>query len=80
MNSLNECLNHCSVILPDLCRLLIRYRIYPIAVLGDIEKAFLQVGIQEPEQDMTCFLWLKDPTNLDVINNLMTYWFCRVPL
>ena len=79
MNSLNECLNRGPVILPDLCGLLIRFRIYPIVVLADIEKAFLQVGIQEPEQDMTCFLWLKDPTNLDVTNNLITYRICRVP-
>ena len=79
MNSLNECLNRGPVILPDLCGLLIRFRIYPIIVLADIEKAFLQVGIQEPKRDMTCLLWLKDPTNMDVTNNLVTYQFCRVP-
>ena len=54
MNSLNECLNRGPVILPDLCGL-IRFRIYPIVVLADIKKAFLQVGIQEPERDMTRF-------------------------
>ena len=43
MNSLNERLNRGPVILPDLCGLLIRFRIYPIIVLADIEKAFLQV-------------------------------------
>ena len=79
MNSLNECLNRGPVILPHLCGLLIRFRIYPVVVLADIEKAFLQVAIQEPEQDMTRFLWLKDSTNLDVTNNLITYRFCRVP-
>ena len=47
MNSLNECLNGGPVILLDLCGLLIRFRIYPIVVLANIEKAFLQVGIQE---------------------------------
>ena len=55
MNSLNECLNRGHVILPDLCGLLNRFRIYPIVVLPDIEKAFLQVRIQEPDRNMTCF-------------------------
>ena len=49
MNSLNECLHRGPVILTDLCGLLIRFCIYPIVVLADIEKAFLQVGIQEAE-------------------------------
>ena len=47
--------------------------------MADVEKAFLQVRIQEPECDMTCFLWLKNPTNLDVTNYLITYRFYRVP-
>ena len=47
MNSRNECLHRGPVILPDLCGLLIRFRIYTIVALADIEKAFLQVGIQE---------------------------------
>ena len=80
MNSLNECLNRGPVILPDLCSLLIRFQTYPIVIVADIEKAFFQVGIQEPAQNMTCFLWLKHPTNLHVTNNFITYWFCRVPL
>ena len=49
MNSLNECLHRGPVILPDLCGLLIRFRVYPIVILADIEKAFLQVRIQSTE-------------------------------
>ena len=79
MNSLNECLHRGPVILPDLCGLLIRFRIYPIVVLADIEKAFLQVGIQEAERDVTRFLWLKDLTKVNIQENLITYRFCRVP-
>ena len=40
MSSLNECLHRGPVILPDLCGILIRFRIYPIVVLADIEKAW----------------------------------------
>ena len=59
MNNLNECLHCGPVILPDLCGLLIRFRMYPIVVLADTEKAFLQVRIQEPQQDMTHFYGFK---------------------
>ena len=63
--SLNECLHRGSVMLPDLCELLLRFRLSPIAVVGDIEKAFLSVGLQTADRDVTRFLWLKDPSNTE---------------
>jgi len=63
--SLNECLYRGPVKLPDLCGVLLRFRTYFIAILSDIEKAFLQMGIQESERDVTRFLWFKDPTRPD---------------
>ncbi|MCP4458960.1 MAG: hypothetical protein GY816_13210 [Cytophagales bacterium] len=77
--SLNECLYRGPVMLPDLCGLLLRFRLYPIVLLSDIEKAFLQVGLQSQERDVTRFLWLKDPSKPDVHNNIETFRFCRVP-
>ena len=75
----NECLNRGPVLLPDLCGILLRFRIQPTVLLADIEKAFLQVGIQESDRDVTRFLWFKDLTNLHVTDrNLDVYWFCRV--
>jgi len=79
MNSLNECLYRGPVILPDMVGLLLRFRTYPVVVLADIEKAFLQVAIQEVDRDMTRFYWLKDPGKVDVENNLCVFRFCRVP-
>ena len=80
VNSLNECLHRGPVILPDLCGLLLRFRLYLIVILADIEKAFLQIGIQEFERDVTRFLWLRDLSNMEVSgNNLIVYRFCRVP-
>ena len=79
VNSLNECLYRGPVILPDLCGLLIRFRMYPIIILADIEKAFLQVGICEEDRDVTRFLWLDDTAKVDAENNLATYRFGRVP-
>lgn len=77
--SLNECLYRGPVILPDLCGLLIRFRLSPIAMIVDIEKAFLSVGLQVEDRDVTRFLWLKDPTVMKVDNNVQIYCFCRVP-
>ena len=42
--SLNECLYRGSVILPNLFGLLIRFRLSAIAIVADVEKAFLNVG------------------------------------
>ena len=78
--SLNECLHRGPVLLPDLCGILLRFRIQLIAIFADIEKAFLQVGIQKADRDVMRFLWFKDLTNLDVSDeNLDTYRFCQVP-
>jgi len=51
--SLNECLYRGPVLLPDLCGMLLHFRIQPIAIVSDIEKAFLQIGIQESDRDVT---------------------------
>ena len=58
--SLNKCLYRGPVILNDLCGLLMRFRLHQIAIVADIEKAFLQIGIQPNQRDVTRFLWLKD--------------------
>ena len=63
-SSLNECLYRGPVILPDLCGVLLRFRLYYIVILADIEKAFLQLGIQSGDRDVTRFLWFKDIATL----------------
>ena len=55
---LNECLYRGPVILPSLYGLLIRFTLSPIGVVGDIEKAFLNVRLQVQDRDATRFLWL----------------------
>lgn len=76
--SLNECLYRGPVILPDLCKLLIRYRLQKIAILSDIEKAFLQIGLQSSERDVTRFLWFADNEQPASDSNIAVYRFCRV--
>ena len=67
------------VILEDLCGLLIRFRTHKVALTADIERAFLQVGLQPTDQDVTRFLWLKDPTKPLTKDNLQIYRLTRVP-
>ena len=78
--SLNENLYRGPVMLHDLCGILMRFRLHKIAMVSDIEKAFLQIGIQPVDRDVTRFLWIKD-VNKPVTdkNNIIEYRFCRVP-
>ena len=60
MRSLNECLSRVPLILENMCALLLRFRTKKIGIIPDIEKAFLQVGLQEHNQNVARFLWIKD--------------------
>ena len=77
--SLNDCLYRGPVLLNDLAGMLIRFRLNKFAAISDIEKAFLQVGLQEQARDVVRFLWLKEPNKLSLEDNLQQYRFTRVP-
>ena len=55
--SLNECLNNGPPLQNQLWSVLIRGRFNPIAITGDIKKAFLQVRIRPEERDALRFHW-----------------------
>ncbi|XP_077536022.1 uncharacterized protein LOC144148346 [Haemaphysalis longicornis] len=57
--SLNEHLEKGLRLLADLTTLLIKFRLHPIALTADIEKAFLQICIREQGRDVLRFLWFK---------------------
>ena len=48
---------------PELYNLLLKFRVYPIAITGDIEKAYLQIGAVEKNRDSLRFLWIKNLFN-----------------
>jgi hypothetical protein len=76
--SLNEAMHRGQVFLENIVSLLLRFRDYPIAIIADIEKAFLQVGLQESERDVTRFLWVRDFRQPPTGDNLQTLRFLRV--
>ena len=74
--SLNDCLHKGPNLIPKLFDVLIRFRNHPIALTGDIKKAFLMVGIEENDRDMLRFLWLSNPH--DVNSELLHLQFTRL--
>jgi len=77
--SLNESLHRGPVILEDLCGLSLRFRPHKEALVVDIEKVFLQVGLQPDDRDVTRFQWLKDPSKPTLEKNVQVLRFTRVP-
>lgn len=55
--SLNDCLLSTPPDLNDITSILIRFRIHPLAVSTDKEKAFLHEQLAEEDRDYTRFLW-----------------------
>ena len=56
-----------------------RFRLNKVALIADAEKAFLQVGLQPEDRDVTRCFWLKDPTKRVLENNIQILRFTRVP-
>ena len=78
--SLNECLYRDPVMLNDLCGLLMRFRLHQVAIVADIDKAFLQIGLQPNQRDVTRFVWLKESDQSRVESgNIQEYRFSRLP-
>ena len=53
--SLNECLCRGPVMINAIYGILIRFRLYAITLVVDIEKAFHQLGLQKSQRDVTSF-------------------------
>ncbi|KRZ81926.1 hypothetical protein T08_13041 [Trichinella sp. T8] len=71
--SLNEYLDAGPALQSDMVGVLLRFRLYSIAVQADIMKMFLQIGLKEKDRDVTRFLW-KDLSK----HKLHVYRFNRV--
>ena len=77
--SLNDCLYAGPSLLNELSGIILRFRVFAQAFTADVEKAFLQIELNEEDRDATRFLWLKDiRQSVDDYQNLEMYRFCRV--
>ena len=56
--SLNECLYAGPKFNQNILDIILRFRMYKIALIADIEKAFLMIQVAEPDRDMVRFLWV----------------------
>ena len=74
--SLNDCLHVGPALTPLIFDVLLRFKINPVAVVSDIEKAFLNIEINPEDRDCLRFLWLKDIKSKDP--EIVVYRFNRV--
>lgn len=63
--SLNECLHTGPNFGQHILQILLRFRIHRIALVGDIEKAFLMVSVVDHDRDVLRFLWVTDVNRAD---------------
>ena len=63
--SLNDCLEVPEPLYADLLAVLISFRVNKVAIIGDIEKAFLRIGMAEKDRDAYRVLFVDDPLKDD---------------
>ncbi len=56
-HSINDCLETGPNLTPHIFDVLIKFRSYPVAITADVEKAFHQVSVSNPDRDKLRFLW-----------------------
>ena len=80
--SLNECLDPGPSLTTKLFDILLRFRANNIAIVSDVEKAFLQIDLHNSQRDLVRFLWFKDVNKINFDdfskNELVEYRLCRV--
>ena len=74
--ALNDCLEAGPSLNPLLFDILLRFREQRVAIVADIEKAFLNIEVHEKDRDSLRFLWVDDVLRNNL--NLVVYRFCRV--
>ena len=65
---------------PEMVGILLRWRNSKIVMMVDIENAYLQVGLDEPDRKVTRFLWVRDISRPPEGENLLVYRYGRVLL
>ena len=58
--SLNDCLHVGPKFGQKILEILLRFCVHKVAVVADIEKAFLMISINERDRNALRFMWIKD--------------------
>ncbi|XP_078384164.1 uncharacterized protein LOC144666642 [Oculina patagonica] len=74
--SLNDCLHVGPSLTQLLFDILVRFRCNRIALIADIEKAFLNIEVDVKDRDCLRFLWMDDLDKEEPM--VVVYRFCRV--
>jgi len=77
--SINELIHKGPNLQENIVKLLLNFRLHAVGITADIEKAFLQVGLNEVDRDSVRFLWVKDITKPAERDNIIHLRFARVP-
>jgi hypothetical protein len=81
-SSLNDALEMGPNLLPELFAMLLRFRLPPVAITGDIHQAFLQLQLDEKDRDLTRFFWYRvtrdDRGEYITTDEVISYRFTRL--
>jgi len=74
--ALNDCLHTGPSLTPVILDILIRFGVQPIALVADIEKAFLMIAVKKEDRVVLRFLWVDDVNSAEP--KIVEYRFARV--
>jgi hypothetical protein len=81
--SLNDTLEMGPNLLPEIVATLLRVRLHPLAIVGDIHQAFLQLQLDEKDRDLARFFWYRVTRdfrgNYNTTDQVICYRFARLP-
>jgi hypothetical protein len=81
--SLNDALEMGPNLLPETLSILLIFRLYPLAIIGDVSQAFLQLVLDQDDTDLTRFIWYRvvgdDEHSYETTSDITTYHFQRLP-
>jgi len=79
-NSINDCLSEGDNLFPSIFGILTRFRLHQFALSADIQKAFLQIGVEQEDRDYMRFFWYDCvEQNFAAFGREKSFRFCRVP-
>lgn len=74
--ALNDCLHTGPPLTPDILNIPVRFRVQPIALVADIDKAFLMITVKREDRDALRFLWADDVNSAEP--KIVEYRFAQV--